>query len=195
MQRILRSQEEIITYLSTIIDQSKTFLLAIDGRGGSGKTTLAKSIAEHFQAQIINTDDYFDFEIIPAKNYFWNKQDFITDILKPLSQSYTANYQKNKWVNGTFAGEKEIVKIAPKGLIIIEGLMSLQKELLQYYNDSLWLNIDLETSLARAKSRDINEKGWDKNEVELNWSKWIPTQEEYISIEKPDINSNLVYIV
>jgi uridine kinase len=191
----MQSTLELINNIKQNLAKDHLVIVAIDGRGGSGKSTLAKKIQAKFAAQLICTDDYFDFQNMSESDYFWDKSSFQKDILTPLVQKREALYHKNILIDGKFTGKKEVISIQPKGLVIIEGLLSLHRDLLKYYDQTVWVDLSLEESLTRAKSRDIMKKGWDKNMVDDNWAKWLPVQEKYIELEKPQENAKIVFKV
>jgi uridine kinase len=126
-------------------------------------------------------------------SYYWDKQSFAADILTPLRNKDTGTYQKNLWIDGKFTGIKESFSVKPNGMIIIEGLMSLQKDLIDFYDETIWIDLDQIQALQQAKDRDINQKGWDSTEVEKNWKEWLLVQELYIKKEEPDKTSSIIF--
>ncbi len=185
--------EEIEQVLSQASQTHKPLIIAIDGRGGSGKSTLAKKLQEKFDFQLINTDDYFDFINLSPAEYFWNSESFVDELLQPITENRTGTYKKNLWTDNSYTGKKENINIYPNKPILIEGLIALNKDLLKYYTLSIWIEMDLQTALARAKNRDINEKGWSEESVDKNWETWINIQEQYITDNEPDKNADIVY--
>jgi uridine kinase len=145
---------------------NKNILLAIDGRSGSGKTTISNKIKEKFNnVKIISLDDYDLYKGEESVERFLNKR------LIPLSNSKQENM-----------------------IYIVEGVFSLSNLLIKYYDFSVWVECDKDVGYQRGLERDIalnnidNSKKWEQY--------WLPLEQKYIDSQKPhklaDITLDLV---
>ncbi len=170
-------------------NHKKPFIVAIDGRDGSGKSTLADKISQNFKTQIIKTDDFITFfkPEIADKDYYWDKNRFLEEVLLPLKNKQSFKYNVCRWKTGEITREERIDQ--NNELIIVEGLHALHQDLLDFYDLKIWVNTPLEISLERGKIRDL-EKG--KKNIDELWSIFVPFQESYISEHKPQEKADLV---
>src|SRR5579862_2323957 len=94
------------------------YLVAIDGRGGAGKTTLTEYVAKLLpDFTIINGDDYF--EPTPGEIAWgaFNDERFEEDVIKPLSKGKTTLiYRPYDWHKKPPITEQSIT--INKGLLI-----------------------------------------------------------------------------
>jgi cysteinyl-tRNA synthetase/very-short-patch-repair endonuclease/uridine kinase len=170
----------------------KPIIIAIDGRGGSGKSILSKKIAENLEdVEVLECDDFFDFEKLDEKVFFWDKERFKTQILIPLTQGKEAIFESNNWIDQKLVG-KINKTVQSKKFIILDGLCTLQQDLIKYYDLNIWVEKELESSLHAAKTRDVNERNRAEQEFHELWDKWIPVQEKYINLVKPQEKADII---
>ncbi|MBQ8411006.1 MAG: hypothetical protein IJX15_04645 [Ruminiclostridium sp.] len=51
--------EKLTGYIEKLLSEKERVIVAIDGNCGSGKTTIARAVSEHFSCPVIRTDDFF----------------------------------------------------------------------------------------------------------------------------------------
>jgi uridine kinase len=118
--------DQIVTMVRELLTQKQPVLLAIGGYGGSGKTTLARAIQSEFPgSEIVTLDDF----AIPGGGS--DRKRILSQVLVPLSDGKTANYQRFDWSAQTLAEWKEV---KPDGLIIIEGVSVLGDDFNSYFD-------------------------------------------------------------
>lgn len=114
---------------------SRPQLVAIDGRGGAGKTFLAERLrAEIPSSAIVHTDDvawhhsYFDWDEVLIKN-----------VIQPLRANEAVDFRPELWrVRGR---EGAIVVPAGMSVIWIEGTGSLRRSTLPLLDASVWFKL------------------------------------------------------
>lgn len=170
-------------------------IIAIDGRGGSGKSTLAEKLAALIPNSYALRLDEFYLAQKEIKNHAllnYNIERVVKEFIKPLLERQEIVYGQYNW--GYFSQEKdEIVTIKldeiPE-ILIIEGCSASQKELMQYMDLTIFVDIDTKLSYERAKNRD--EFNLDKNIIEKIWDNWKKAEDDYISLENPRERAHIV---
>ena len=143
-------------------EKNKIFLIAIDGRSGSGKSYVAKKLMEELPNSTLIQVDSFD--MYEGKT---NVQKFIDTILKPLRKD--------------IEGDK---------IVILEGIFSLKSELISYYDFKIWVECPAEIGFKRGLKRDFELNGIDNSQKWINY--WIPKEEEYIRKEEPQKKADYI---
>jgi len=164
------------------VEDTKSLIIAIDGRCGSGKSTLGELIAEQFACNIFHMDDFFlPFEMRTSKrlaeaggNVHYER--FEEEILRHLQQHKSIQYRRYLCDKGDFSQPTEV---EPKRLNIVEGSYSLHPTLRNYYDYKIFVTVDPKVQYERILKRNGDEKLQDF----LN--KWIPMEEHYF--EERDI--------
>ena len=139
------------------------FLVAIDGRCASGKSTLAAYLGEKLKAPLLHIDDfYLPFAHRTALRMervggHIDSERFCQEVLEPLSQG------------------KEEQKIPPAPIYIVEGSYSLLPQLADYYHYKIFLTVNPSVQLSRILKREGREK------TEQFLTRWIPAEEKYFS--------------
>lgn len=145
-------------------------LIGITGGTGSGKSTVAKEIYNKFDEAcifMIEQDSYYkDQSSIPfeercKKNYdhpdaFDNE--LLIDHLKNLIDLNVI--EKPIYDFETHNRKKETVKVEPRDIIIVEGILVLQDPKLRELLDiKIYVDTDADVRIIRRLLRDINERG------------------------------------
>ena len=171
------------------LKQHNRILIAIDGQCGSGKTTLAESIRQEFDALVIHMDDYFlppemktnDRLNEPGGNVHYER--IKQEVFEHLQTDQITIQKFNCSTNQL----EEPIKLGLKNVVIIEGSYSLHRELRMFYDSKIFLKIDEETQLERIKKRS-NEYLYQRFVKE-----WIPLENTYFKEE--NIESFADYII
>jgi len=163
--------DKIIEYVLEIINnrmlKNKCFILAVGGVGCSGKTTLAKKIAEEFgkEASILPVDCYYkDYKVrrslgITGAHPKSINLDLLKEHLERLSNCKNVILPKKE---STGLSDKGGYEFCPKKIVIIEGLFSLTSSLLKFYDLSIFIdcpdNLQLDRRLIRDKKKVLRNK-------------------------------------
>ena len=163
-------------------------VLAVDGRACSGKSTLARTLAERYGAQVISMDEFFlPLELRTPERYAEiggniHYERFCDEVARPLAIGGTVEY-------GVFdCSEMRVThtrRIEPRGLIVVEGVYSHHPRLGNYADVTAALSISTDAQHKRLEMREPPEK------VRAYLDHWIPLEERYFGqfgiIEKSDI--------
>jgi len=167
----------LIADIENICQRKKIVLLAIDGVGGSGKTTLALNIQKRIRNSVIVQLDDFYSPILESADLQRLKE----QVLLPLSIQQAAIYQIYEWKTESFS---EWHYLQPKGVVIVEGVSTLHRKIRGYFDIKIWINYPAELGFKRGIERDKKRDGIDNSE---KWKKiWMPQEERYIAEENPE---------
>jgi uridine kinase len=154
----------------------RTRIVAIDGPGAAGKSSLAGSLRQRLMAQVIHTDDFASWDN-PLD--WW--PDFLARVLKPLASGKPVTYRPRSWDRVP----KEIVAINPHTLVIVEGVGASRKAFRPYLAFSIWIETAAELRLRRGVERD----GEEAREL---WRQWMSAENEYVASERPSEYTDLI---
>ncbi len=160
-----------------LMQQKEPAVVAIDGRCGSGKTSLAKLAAKLFDGRVFHMDDYYlplaqrkpDWEHIPAGNMDLDR--FRSQVLEPVRLGQSVQYIPYSCQAGRYGQAKQISTAV---LTIIEGSYSQHPELTAYYDVTLFLTCTPEEQEARLRKREGDFFG-------MFQQRWIPMEEAYFT--------------
>lgn len=172
--------ESAFSALSEAIRSHKKepLLIAIDGRCGSGKTTLADQLAGAFQCSVVHMDHFFlqPFQRTEARlrepggNVDYER--VLEEVLLPLSEGRDASYRRFDCQRMALA-ERIPVPRAP--VILIEGSYSCHPALWDFYDLRVFLDVSPEEQLRRIRQRN------GEAALPAFQTRWIPLEERYIS--------------
>ncbi|ODT28645.1 MAG: hypothetical protein ABS63_03170 [Microbacterium sp. SCN 70-27] len=124
-------------------------VVAIDGRSGGGKSTLAgRLVAAHRGAVLVGVDDIA-----------WNAPMFgwaglVRDgLLTPLAAGHDVRYRPPAWDEHGRAGAIEVAAHVP--LVVLEGVGAACADLADLIDGVLWVQSDVAEAERRGLARDI----------------------------------------
>lgn len=154
----------------------RPFLLALDGRCGSGKTTLAAQLAEQFPGSVtIHTDNFYlppsqrveNWEHIPCANM--DLERLKTEVLVPVHAGQTFQYRAYSCREGKYLPS---VSFSPAPLVIVEGSYSHHPCLAPYYHMRVFVTCSPEEQARRLRARE-------GAHYAAFVERWIPLEEGY----------------
>lgn len=159
--------------------EGKPFLIAVDGRCASGKTTLAAALQKKLDCSVFHMDDFFlrpeqrTKERLHKAGGNIDHERFKEEILEPIKGgakkiSYRAFDCKSMSLCAPVTAEAGRI-------CIMEGSYSCHPELWGYYDLRIFLSVDKEEQIKRIVKRNGEKKS------EEFKKKWIPMEEIYFS--------------
>ncbi|HEY9576097.1 MAG TPA: uridine kinase [Pseudobacillus sp.] len=148
----------------------KPVVIGVAGGSGSGKTSVTKSIAEHFKGHsvmVIEQDYYYkDQSHLPFEERLKTNYDhplaFDNDLLINHIEKlveYEA-VEKPVYDYARHTRSAETIRMEPKDVIILEGILVLEDERLRDLMDiKLFVDTDADLRIIRRMIRDIKERG------------------------------------
>ena len=180
----------LVGRIQGIEPQSATRLVAIDGRGGAGKSSLARRLAEYLEnTTIVEVDDFWlprdvrpDRQTVvnePGSDYDWVR--LRDQVIEPLRRGEPGRYQRYDWETDTLA---EWHDVPVGGTVVVEGVFSLRQELAELYDLRVWVDTPLDVCLRRGIERDGEEH---RDLWENEWMKAYERYAEDGAVERADV--------
>ncbi len=147
----------VVRLIKGLPQKSAPYVIAIDGFGGSGKSTIASRLSEYLPiSTIVTMDDFIDDTHFYDDN--WEhafKRDEVKSKVIALTKSSNATY------------------------IIVEGISSMHPLLATLYDFTIWVDAPIDVAKSRGQLRD---KG---NENEGRWDSWAENDLKYLKDYNP----------
>lgn len=165
-------------------------VVAIDGHGASGKTTIAESLRAKTGASVVHTDDFF---LPPAPGRgrpaasqeragqtgrgigsYYDVERMRTEALEPLRAGREAVFCPYDWDTGAVSRTR--MRVAPSDLVLFEGVYSGAPELGDLVEWAICVDTPEPERLARLRDR-IAPEDWDEE--------WLRAEKEYFAGPRP----------
>lgn len=160
-------------------------LVGVDGQGGAGKSTFARSVAGSLgHAVVVEGDDFYrDMDddaraaldpAAGAEQYFvWQR--LRREVLEPVRRGDgTLRYQRYDWVEATMGAWAE--QPMPD-VVVVEGVYTLRPQLLDLVDVAVWVEASEETRLRRQTERGENADEW--------IARWVAAEDHYVATYDP----------
>ena len=173
--------------------QGVCLLVAIDGLGGAGKSTLARLLKEQLKmlkwiVAVVKHDDFYlpshQRENQQAKviggDFEWER--LRDQVLTPIREGRSAHYQRYDWETDVLA---EWHTISAPDVVLVEGVYTMRRELTNLYDLKIWVECPRAIRLARGIARD-GEKSrpiWEQD--------WMPKEDDYVKTHLPHERADL----
>ena len=166
-------------------------VLALDGRCGSGKTTMAVALAEQFPDSIVlHTDDFYlppadrvpGWEQTPCANMDLAR--LRDEVLAPARAGKPVLYRAYSCREGAYLPPRVL---GPAPLVIVEGSYSHHPSLAPYYDIKVFVTCSAEEQMRRLRARE--------GKRYLNFvQRWIPLEEEYFTDYAIERNAEMTVV-
>ena len=165
----------------------KPLVVAIDGHGSSGKSTLAERVAAELDAALLHTDDFFrpsdparprDAGSSMDEYYDWPR--LRSEALAPLRAGQTAEFRAFDEALDAF--KPGTVTVAPAPLILLEGVSAGAEALADLVDHRILVQTPEPQRLERVRQR-VAPEAWNDD--------WLQTEHTYFA-ERPTSAFDLV---
>jgi uridine kinase len=168
-------------------------LVALDGRSGAGKSTVAALVAAQLGALVIDGDDFYR----GGSDAYWDalgpaeKMDLVIDwerqrsLLEQLRRGEAATWQPYDWDadDGRLGAP---VTAGPAGVVLLDGAYSARPELSDLYSQRVLLTVPRDVRRARLLRRE-------GERYRAEWeARWAEAEDLYFDVLMPPAVFDLV---
>jgi hypothetical protein len=160
-------------------------IIAVDGRGGGGKTALSARLCRLLPpAAVVHSDD------VAWEHSRFGWDDLMIDgVLNPLRAGRDVHYRPPAWRPQGRDGHLDI----PAGLstVIIEGVGVSRRSLTPLLDLAIWVQSDYDEARERGIRRDMAE-GRDEAEAYREWYAWEVEEIPFLQDDSPWERAGLI---
>lgn len=154
-------------------------IVAVDGRGGGGKTALAGRLARVLpDASVVHSDDVAWWH----SRFGWDDL-MIDGILAPLHAGRAVRYQPPAWPAHGRDGHIEVA--AGRGTVIVEGVGVSRRTLAPLVDVAIWVQSDFAEARRCGLRRDMDQRGLDVGTAEREWDEWQVEEVPFLLADRP----------
>ena len=173
-----QDHDRLAEMICELLAKNLRVIVAIDGRCGSGKTTLAAELQREFSCAVFHMDDFVlrpeqrtqERLSRPGENV--DHERFLQEVLRPVRQGDEVAFRPYVCARQALG---ETVHIAPNRLTVVEGSYACHPALWDYYDLRVFLTVDPREQMRRIEERSGAER------AEQFRCRWIPLEEVYFA--------------
>ncbi|RJL31305.1 uridine kinase family protein [Bailinhaonella thermotolerans] len=144
-------------------------LVAVDGPGGSGKTTFAGRLGRELGARVVHSDD-FPVAWDDPVSWFGLLE---TQVLAPLERGEAGRFRRWDWPRGEYDGP---VTVPPDPVLVVEGVSTARRSAAGLIALAVWVEAPRELRLRRALARD-------GEEYRAQWETWVRAEDTFFAAD------------
>jgi uridine kinase len=164
---------------------TRPLVVAIDGHGASGKSTVARTLTAEMPAALVHTDDFFrptaemgGVRQSIADYYDWQR--LRAEALGPLFAGHSASFRRFDWDSSALGG---LVTVASAELILLEGVFSAAPVLSDMVDRAIFVETPEPERIRRLRQLIAPEE-WDDD--------WLAAERAYFCGTRPPSSFDLV---
>ena len=156
----------------------RTCVVAIDGRSGSGKTSLAAGLGAELGAPVVTLEDLYGG---------WDGLErgvdlLVSEVLEPLNAGRAARVPRYDWVAAAW-GSPWVLE--PPGVLIVEGVGAGARRAAAYESVLVWMEVPASVRKKRALDRD-------GETFAPHWDTWAAQEDAMLARERTRDRADLV---
>jgi hypothetical protein len=154
-------------------------VIAVDGRGGGGKTALAERLGRVMgPADVVHSDD-----VAWAHSRFGWDDLMVDGVLRPLHDGNSVHYRPSGWDKGGRTGFLDVA--SGLATVIVEGVGVSRRTLAPLVDVAVWVQSDFAEAKRRGMLRDMAELGRDEDEALRLWDEWEAEEVPFLLDDRP----------
>jgi hypothetical protein len=166
LMRLLRTVAPAVT--------GRPLVVAIDGRGGSGKTTVANALHDAIvTSTVVHTDD------VSWHHSFFGWTDLlVAGVLDPVRRGHPVAYRPPAWDEHSRNGSIDVT--AGLDVVFVEGVGAARRGVMHLLDAVIWVQSDAVAAERRGIARD----GGDEAATAF-WHEWMQEEEPLLDEDRP----------
>lgn len=164
----------------TGVPAGRPAVLAIDGRGAAGKSTLAEVVVAAVPgAVVVHTDD------LAWHEPFFGWGHLLRDgVLAPLHRGETVHFTPPQWEPRGRTGVIEVPAGSP--LVVVEGTGAGQRTCADLVDAVVWVQSDFAAAEDRGVERDVaSGVNGDRAQAAAFWHEWMGHELRFLAEDRP----------
>lgn len=159
----------------------RTCVVAIDGRAGAGKTTVAAGVSTALgDCPVVHLDELYDGWAGAAAG----SRLLVDRILRPLRTRDRVSYHRFDWAAGEY--ESRATTVPPADFVVVEGVLGAWGEARSLADVTVWLDAPTELRKKRALERD-------GSMFAPHWADWAAQEDRLLGVDDPARRADLVF--
>lgn len=162
-------------------------IIAVDGRSGAGKTTLAGALCESVpNAVVVQADDLMWWEPM------WQWSHLAIDgIFEPLRRGQDAHLVPPQWKERGRNGSIDVPQDCD--LLILEGVGASQLPFREYLDAAIWVQSDYEVARERGLARDTaSGSNGEAEDAAAFWAEWQQSESLFLEADMPWVRADFI---
>lgn len=158
---------------------SRPRVVAVDGRGGGGKSFLADRLHRVLPASaVVHTDDVAWWH----SRFGWADL-MIEGILAPVHAGRAVRFRPPAWGSRGRTGSIDVP--AGTSTLIVEGVGASRREVVGLIDVAVWVRSDFAEAERRGIERDMTRDGIDRLAAEREWHAWADEEVPFLLDDRP----------
>ena len=157
--------------------RKRPLVIALDGRCGSGKSTLSRRLSDTYPCSVIHMDDFFlrpeqrTEERLSEAGGNIDYERFEEEVIRPLREG--KEWFEYRRYDCSLKRLSKTVRIQERPLIVIEGVYSCHPRFCGVYDLKIFMDIDRQEQKTRIQKRSGDRM------LSRFIHEWIPREEAY----------------
>lgn len=193
----LGTVDEIVFRVEELRRERERVLVALDGRGGAGKSTLARELVRRIPRSAHVEHDWFHLpKDRVSEGRRFDHERLIAEVISPFhSGARELRFSRYNW--GYLAGipdgyHETPISISDVDVVVVEGVETLHRSVASHFDLRVWVDTPPELSLERGMKRDIEEYHLDPERVRAAWKEWSDRESESLARDDRRARANVI---
>lgn len=157
----------------------RRWIIAVDGRSGNGKTSVATRLAQQIAAAtVLHTDDLSWHDSL----FDWHGL-LIDEVFQPFTRGEAISFRPPAWQEHGREGAIEVP--ASTRVLVVEGVGAGRRELCDWADQLIWVQSDAN----QAQYRGIDRDGGD---ADAFWHAWMAAEIPFLLEQRPWCRADLL---